>query len=483
MKNRSIRFRITLWFALLLLITAVLTFLAVRFASGIVLRGTLRNYLMGMVEENIDKIVFVSAEEKPETSLSNIYIEYENGILEIDDDFLDKINDVSAALYRPDGTMLYGENPLEKYMSETNFSSTKIWSTEINGENYDIYDRQLSVPVIQSNESAEGTEKSSEVKNLWIRGIVSRSNSVNQLNEISRISLLVIPGLLLLLMMLLYVIIGRLMAPLKKIEVTAEQISEGYDLKRRIEVGDNNDEVSHLARMFNGMLDRLEKAFNTERQFTSDASHELRTPTSVIMTQAEYTLEKERTIPEYIDAMEVINKQSHRMNALLGDMLDYTRMDQKSDRYEMEKLDISRLVTETADQMTLLGEKNIHLTVDVEPWLKVNGNEVLLTRMLHNLISNAYRYGVQDGSIVVRLKRIDENVELSIVDDGIGISKDDQDKIFDRFYQSDASRSIQGTGLGLSMVKKIVELHHGEIHVESEEKKGSTFKVILPMLQ
>ena len=467
MKNRSIRFKITLWFALLLLITAVLTFLAVRFASGIVLRGTLRNYLMGMVEENTDKIAYIATEEKPETSLSNIYIKYEDGYLEIDDDFLDKINDVSAALYRPDGTMLYGENPLEKYMSDTSFDSTRVWSAEINGEDYDIYDRQLSI---------------NEGPTLWIRGIVSRSKSVNQLNEISRISLLVIPGLLLLLMVLLYALIGRLIAPLKKIETTAEQISEGYDLKRRIEVGDNNDEVSHLAKMFNGMLDRLEKAFNTERQFTSDASHELRTPTAVIMTQAEYTLEKQRTIPEYIDAMEVISKQSHRMNALLGDMLDYTRMDQKSDRYEMEKLDLSRLVTETADQMALLGEKNINLVVDVEPWLKVKGNEVLLTRMLHNLISNAYRYGVQDGNITVKLKRAGENVELSIIDDGIGISKEDQEKIFDRFYQSDASRSIQGTGLGLSMVKKIVELHQGTIQVESEEKKGSTFKVTMPLL-
>lgn len=468
MRNKSIRFKIMIGFTIMLLITAGLTFLISRFASSVVLRGTIRNYLIGMVEENTNKIAYVEPKEKPEATVGSMFIEYGDGYLQIDNDFLDKINDVHAALYESDGSMIYGENPLEKHINDTGFAASRIWSIKVNGEQYDIYDRQLNI------ETPDGST-------LWIRGILSRTNSVAQLNEMTRISLIAIPLLLLLCLVMAYFLIDKLFAPLRNIEKTAEQISEGYDLKRRIEVKNTQDEVGHLAVMFNGMLDRLERAFNSERQFTSDASHELRTPTAVIMTQAEYTLEKERSVEEYIDAMEVIHKQSHRMNDLLGDMLDYTRMDQKSDRYEMEKLDISRLVTEISDQMTLLGEKNIHLTVNVEPWLKVNGNEVLLTRMLQNLISNAYRYGVQDGNIRVKLDKVGEDAELAIIDDGIGISKEDQEKIFDRFFQSDSSRSIQGTGLGLSMVKKIVELHKGEIEVESEEKQGSIFRVRIPL--
>lgn len=468
MRNKSIRFKIMIGFTIMLLITAGLTFLISRFASSVVLRGTIRNYLIGMVEENTNKIAYVEPKEKPEATVGSMFIEYGDGYLQIDNDFLDKINDVHAALYESDGSMIYGENPLEKHINDTGFAASRIWSIKVNGEQYDIYDRQLNI------ETPDGST-------LWIRGILSRTNSVAQLNEMTRISLIAIPVLLLLCLVMAYFLIDKLFAPLRNIEKTAEQISEGYDLKRRIEVKNTQDEVGHLAVMFNGMLDRLERAFNSERQFTSDASHELRTPTAVIMTQAEYTLEKERSVEEYIDAMEVIHKQSHRMNDLLGDMLDYTRMDQKSDRYEMEKLDISRLVTEISDQMTLLGEKNIHLTVNVEPWLKVNGNEVLLTRMLQNLISNAYRYGVQDGNIRVKLDKVGEDAELAIIDDGIGISKEDQEKIFDRFFQSDSSRSIQGTGLGLSMVKKIVELHKGEIEVESEEKQGSIFRVRIPL--
>ena len=468
MKNRSIRFKLSVWLSVILVVAVALTFLAIRLMAGVVLRGTIRGYLIGMVEENTDKIAYV--ENKVAESTSDIYLPYETGYLEIDRDFLDVVNDVYAALYSSDGTMLYGQNPLEKHTSDLSFTSSYVWEMEVNGENYDLYDRQLTI-------SLPGTDT------LWIRGVVPETKSEQQLREITKMSLFLIPILLALFILGGYVLVDRFLSPLSKIERAAEQISEGYDLKKRIDVGDTHDEVSHLAEMFNSMLDRLEKAFDTERRFTSDASHELRTPTSVIMSQAEYTLEKERTVDEYIDAMEVISKQSHRMNSLLGDMLDYTRMDQKSDRYEMEKLDISRLVTETADQMALLGEKNIQLSVDVAPWLKIKGNEVLLSRMLQNLISNAYRYGVQDGSILVKLNKKGSDVELSIIDDGVGITKDDQEKIFDRFYQADTSRNIQGTGLGLSMVKKIVELHNGRIEVESEKDKGSLFRVLIPMCE
>ena len=468
MKNLSIRLKVLLGFFLMLVITTCLTFAIVRLASGIVLRGTVRDYLIGMVEENTNKIRYITEEEKNADSTNGIFIAYEDGFLEIDKDFLDIVNDVSAALYTEDGQMLYGENPIEKHMLDTGFSGSRIWYLDVEDEQYDIYDRQLSVEIPNG-------------KKLWIRGIVSRTNSENQLKEITRVSFFALPILLIILLLITYFVLDRILSRLRKIERTAEDISEGYDLKRRIEIGNPNDEVGHLAVIFNNMLDRLEKAFNTERQFTSDASHELRTPTAVIMSQSEYTLEKERTVEEYIEAMEVVNKQSHRMNELLGDMLDYTRMDQKSDRYEMEKLDLSRLVTETADQMIMLGEKNIHLTVNAAPWLKVKGNEVLLTRMIHNLISNAFRYGVPDGTIKVILKKVGECAELSIVDDGIGISPEDQEKIFDRFYQADTSRNIQGTGLGLSMVKKIVELHQGTIEVESEKGKGSSFKVTMPL--
>lgn len=467
MSKRSIKFKLTFWFSIILVLTGILTFLFVRTAGGMVLSGTIRDYLISMVEENTNKIVYTETKDE-DPGNPNIYIPYKKGFLEIDSDFLDVVNDVYAALYSQDGELIYGQNPLEKETKDLSFTTSHVWSVDIEGDKYEIYDRMLIIEVPDG-----GT--------LWIRGVVPVTAGQTQLNEITRISLLIIPPLLCLLVLVGYLLTGRLLSPLKKIETTAEQISEGSDLKQRIEVT-SEDEVGHLASMFNEMLDRLEKSFNTERQFTSDASHELRTPTSVIMAQSEYTLEKERSKEEYIEAMQVVHKQSQRMNVLIGDMLDYTRMDQKSERYEMSKQNLSKIAVEIVEQMKLLGEKNITLTEDIEPSLNVIGNEVLLSRLFQNLIGNSYRYGNENGSIRVSLKSEGDSAIIIVADDGIGMMEEDLGKIFDRFYRSDSSRSIQGTGLGLAMVKKIVELHHGEISVESELGKGSTFRVSLPMI-
>ena len=237
------------------------------------------------------------------------------------------------------------------------------------------------------------------------------------------------------------------------------------------------DEVGKLATVFNRMLDRLQHSFDSERQFTSDASHELRTPTSVILAQTDYILEKDRPAEEYKEALEVVQKQGRKMNTLIADMLDYTRMDQGAERYPFETVDLSALTAETADQMALLGTRGIQLTSDVDDGVMVNGNALLLSRLLQNLISNAYRYGKDDGHIAVSLKQGPGDVQLAVSDDGIGIPTAEQIRIFDRFYRADSSRSTEGTGLGLSMVKRIAELHGATLELESEEGVGSTFRV------
>lgn len=127
--------------------------------------------------------------------------------------------------------------------------------------------------------------------------------------------------------------------------------------------------------------------------------------------------------------------------------------------------------------MALIQEKEIVLNYEVQEQVEFHGNYQLLSRMLTNLISNAYRYGKEQGHIFVSLKRQEQEIELSVSDDGIGIAPEEQEKIFRRFYQADHSRSGSGTGLGLSMVYEIVQFHEGTISVESELEKGSSFIV------
>ena len=230
------------------------------------------------------------------------------------------------------------------------------------------------------------------------------------------------------------------------------------------------------------MISRLDDSFEAEKRFISDASHELRTPMSVIMAQTELTLEKDRTNEEYKSAIEVINRQGGRMNTLIDTLLDYTRLEQRADEYQMMPIDLSELVSSLCEDMKLIKLKDITLEYDVDPGITISGHQVLLTRMLQNLIDNAYKYGNDGGNIWVSLKDNKDNVILSVKDNGIGISESGVNKIFDRFYREDTSRTHKkrmayGYGLGLSMVKKIVEMHNANIRVISEEDKGSEFKI------
>ena len=469
MKNRSIRFKITLWYAAALIIIAGLTFVVIRFSADMVLRNTIRDYLISVVEANSDEILY--AERKPtQEDPSHVYIRLSEGYLVIDEDFMNTVSDVNTAIYKEDGEMLYGENPLAKETENISFTGSQLWSLKQGNDRYNLYDRKLNLDTV-NNET------------LWLRGIVSEEMNVKELDKITRTFFIIMPFLIVLALMLGYFISGKMLSPIRKLEQAASRISGGNDLKQRIEIGNNKDELSKLAEDFNEMFERLDHSFEAEQQFTSDASHELRTPMSVILAQTEYTLEKDRSPEEYKEALQVIKRQGDRMNTLINDMLDYTRMDQSSERYPLTKENLSEITEETAEQMSLLPDKNITLDREVHPDIFVNGNKMLLTRLLQNLISNAYRYGKQNGHIHVRLKQEDGQAVLTVEDDGIGIAPEEQEKIFERFYRSDASRSIKGTGLGLSMVKKIVELHDARIVLESEPGIGSTFKFFLKLFE
>lgn len=233
------------------------------------------------------------------------------------------------------------------------------------------------------------------------------------------------------------------------------------------------------------MFQRLDQAFETEQQFTSDASHELRTPMSVILAQCELSLSDPETSVSSRTAFLTIQRQGKRMSRLINDMLDYTRLEMRPDRYPKQNVDLSALTTSLCDDMALIRQQGIQLTADIQPEINIYGNPQLLSRLVTNLISNAYRYGKENGHILVRLHSNDtgaserRSLSLSVEDDGIGISKEEQKHIFQRFYQVDPSRSGAGTGLGLSMVQQIAEFHNGTVTVKSAPGDGSIFTVLM----
>ncbi len=495
--RRSITTNITIWFSIVLVVIVVLTFRIFWFVSASILQKTIREYLYSSVEENCDKIRFLSSRENADPyDLDDFYIRYGEGWMEVDDDFLDTINDVHSALYTTDGAMLYGKNPIARDIGLQQFKDSRIYEYKTSSnQRYYVYDRKLN------SENMEG---------LWIRGIVSLSSEEKQLNDIFRSAMIYIPILLAAGVIVSYVTVRGAMAPIRRIEKVTSEITRGDDLKRRIEIGDVARELYDLAASFNNMLDRLGHSFEAEQQFTSNASHELRTPTSVIMAQTEFALDRERTAEEYRSALIVIARQGRRMNALIRDMLDYTRLELRPENYPMERLDFSGLTESTAGDMAMIGLKNIHMETVVEQGIFIMGNRLLLERVVQNLVDNAYKYGKENGHIMVRLMRLpkdtdhaavkpqgflmsgfrdiredsdetERDIVLMVEDDGNGISEEEQGRIFERFYRGDPSRSASGiaygTGLGLSMVKKIAEIHGAVIKVKSVVGEGTVFSV------
>ncbi len=466
MKNMSIRLKITLWFFVALILVVALTYLAVLAVSDQVIQKTIRDGLINTVKNNIDEVEYFSRLE--DTSLEgdvDFVLPYQNGYLEVDDDFLDEVNQIYTTLYYVDGTFIYGENPIAEETVALKFIDSQMQELTVGDTLYYVFDCKLT---------AEGLD------GLWMRGVVSEKQGAVQLTSIARTSLILLPTFVLIAILGGFWIAGRALRPIQQLSASAAQIQVGGDLEKRIDLGKGNDELHQLADQFNAMLDRLEAAFQAERQFTSDASHELRTPMAVIMAQCELALEQESSPQECREALQVIRRQGSKMSKLIADLLDVSRLEMNAQRYAVEQLPLSQLTEAVCVDMAMLRQQNISLQWQLEPDVAIRGNGELIARLLTNLISNAYRYGKENGNILVSLRQEGQQVLLSVQDDGIGIAREEQDKIFRRFYQVDGAHSGAGTGLGLAMVQQIARFHGGTVSVSSLPGQGSAFTVSLP---
>ena len=477
-RRRSITVRIAVWFTFILVVLVLLTYLVFRIVSASILQKTVRGYLMGSVNENSDKIGYLTdAQRQQNTDRDNVYIQYGDGWLEIDDDYLDVIDDVQTALYTSDGRMLYGKNPISREMEGEEFTGTRVYRYRA-GDNtrYYVYDRKLT---------GEGKT------DLWLRGVVSLSAEEMQLVDIFHTAIFFFPVLIIIGIAGSWITARRGLMPVRRIEQTAMSITKETDLARRIRLDDLDTELFDLGVAFNGMLDRLEHAFATEQQFTSDASHELRTPMTVIQAQTELALEQERSPEEYRRALQVIRRQSGRMNALITSMLDYTRLEMRPENYPLEPMDLTQTIRACVADLEIMKGPDLELTTAIEDGIRIQGNLILVERAVQNVLDNARKYGgpvpaihVALGMEINRQTKATEAV-CAVTDHGPGISRDEQERIFERFYRADPSRSsvkgIPGAGLGLSMVRKIMDLHGGRVTLESAPGQGSTFRLHFPV--
>ena len=317
----------------------------------------------------------------------------------------------------------------------------------------------------------------------WIRGIYPLSKFQNNISKIWNIGFYYIaPFLIILVIFIGYRIVKNAFKPVKKISETAWEIKKSKNFSRRIELDNSEDEIHKMAYTFNEMLDTVEETFIHEKQFSSDVSHELRTPITVILAQSDYALDYVETLDEAKESFEVINRQAKKMTNLINQIMELSKMERQN-KIEKDKINFSNIILQLLeDYRTLLENNNIELITNIEKDLRIYGNKLMLERLFVNLFTNAMKF--TKTTINVSLNRINKEVILQIKDDGIGITKEDQKYIWDRFFQTSDSRNKdknKGSGLGLSMVNRIVQLHLATIDVESEVGKGTCFIVKFPI--
>ena len=431
----TLTFKITLWYTIFIVILLTSIILGTFFVSDSVVESSGKKKL-------IEEVTEISNGKENFTA-------FEDG--------------VTLSLYDKDGNLIAGSIP--KNFDVRDFSLGVVtYYTDSNNNKYMYYD-------IETN-----SEKFANGK--YVRGIVQISSG--QTNWYLPFAIIAgSPIIILIITYGGYLIIRSSLKPVREMIETAETISNSADLSKRITIEDGKDEVHKLALVFNEMLESLEHASMRERQFNSDVSHELRTPISVIVAESEYGTKYIDTVDEAKESFAVIERQSKRMTIMINQILEMTRLD---NRLEIPKefFDLSSCLEETLEDYKKLFEtKDIQLITNIEDNITLFGNQVLLIRLIDNLVSNALKYA--NSKIWISIAKRN-NIIIEVSDDGRGIADDEKAYIWDRFYKVDKSRSISednSSGLGLPISKKIVELHGGKIVALDNKPQGAKFVINL----
>ena len=443
----SIKKKIVIWYTIWMVVI-ISMILAVLFSgsSTIISRRT-RSLLTSKVIETADEI------------------DVERGRIAIEEDIPFFDEGVYMAVYSSYGNLMAGRIPREVPLGD--FPENQVLSVQgEDGSTWYVYWIQLA---FGSDNSARiiGTIREQDLSlvlsafgsiSFWLILIVAVFSSIGG-----------------------YVIVRRSLRPAERVIATAGEIANGKDLSKRIGLGEGSGEIHQMAAAFDMMLSRLEDSFERERQFSDDASHELRTPISVILAECGYARAhlEDRAVTE--EAIGTIETQAGKMSRLVSVLLSIARSDKGTLKPQKSDIDLSELgmvVLETMEEKA--AEKGITLYPEITSGIHVNGDQDMLMAIMVNLVSNAISYGREGGKATLSISADAGSAFIAVSDDGIGIGEKDLPRIWDRFYQADPSRRSGGAGLGLSIVRILAEGHGGSVSVESELGRGSVFTVQIP---
>tara|TARA_R110000868_G_scaffold40008_4_gene138762 strand:- start:11144 stop:12523 length:1380 start_codon:yes stop_codon:yes gene_type:complete len=329
--------------------------------------------------------------------------------------------------------------------------------------------RQIQVPIYQ-NEKVIG----------YLIIAMSLEDASMVLQNLSEILIIAYPLILLILFLIARFIAGRSIKPISSIIETSNIITKD-NLKSRIPLPQKKDELYVLSKTINNLLDRIETAVERERQFTSDASHELRTPLTVIKGTLEVLIRKPRNQEEYQDKINYCIIEVNHLNNIVDQLLLLARYENQNQSIKIENVCLNAVLLDTISRFSsLIQSNNIQLITQFSNDIYVKSDRYLVTIIINNIISNAIKYSNFNGILTFAVTELDGKVVCTITDSGIGIPKEDLQKIFNPFFRSQSTDhpDIKGTGLGLSIVSRLCKLLDIDVAISSKENEGTQVELL-----
>jgi heavy metal sensor kinase len=482
MHFRSLRFKLTLWYVLILgiLLISFSTFLYFTLSNS--LYRDVDNKLRSLAElvssessSPLSKFGFGNIDQALETSMN----------LKPIGKFI-QVLDESGNIGRKSENLKNVQLPIG--LNALKNASKGLITFETNRSIANTPLRIITFPVVENNHVTKIIQIASSLEEVE-----------DALNTLFIILIITVPLALMVASLGGQFLAHKALKPVDDITQTARMITS-QNLNQRIIPPKVKDEISRLIETFNGMISRLDQSFRQIKQFSSDASHELKTPLTILKGEVEVMLRKERTQQEYQQTLKSNLEEINRMSQIVEDLLLLSRADTGQIELNKGDINLAEILSQVVAQMDMLARsKGLDLSASNNHRdIHIFGDALRIREMLINLIENGIKYTEEGGSVHISLQkefppaeryRSDRSerekerfVKIIVSDTGIGISREDQEKIFNRFFRVDKARSREqgGSGLGLSICKWIVEAHQGEIEVESELGKGSSFIVKLP---
>lgn len=412
--------------------------------------------------------------QRVQDSIENIDLRGDE--VRLDSDFYSVSHDVYLSMYDEEMYFLYGRLP-HGFRSQPEFSDGEMRTIRDGSREWYVYDMSCWL---------------SDDLTVYVRGVTSVTDAEESFAVTVRLALILLPLMVLATALTGYRFTRRVLLPVRRITGTVKEIRSDADLSRRVGLTDadngkapvHRDEFYALAETFDGMLEELEEVFRREQQFTSDASHELRTPVSVILAQCDAMLSDESLTEDQRSQLALIRRKAAGMSDMISQLLFLSRADQGRQPIHRERLDLSELTEMIIEEQQMLADgagRGIRIESRISPGVEADADETLYIRMVSNLLSNAVRYSHDGGKVEVILEERDGEVRGRVKDHGVGIAAEDLPRVWERFYRADSSRTeTSHSGLGLSMVRWIAHAHGGDVSVASEAGKGSEFAFYFP---